>query len=177
MMLFFKWDFYFWRSRLIFCTIKIFGLFLHGCWEFTSNMCVFPSSKYFKLYMERRYNPPIPIHVLWKNIKPTDVLKLRKIQFLIVWDNKRSQDFLARYVFSNLYSFKLTCVYCKCSCCMKCASPTEAVMLLVMEGNAALLLLLFGVWSPLNWLHQFKNESIDFYEWLQWMSMWHLIWN
>lgn len=73
----------------------------------------------------------------------------RKIQLPIVWINKRSQDFLARYIPSNWYSFKLTCVYCKCFCCMKCASPTEAVVFLAMEGNAAFSVLLFGVWSPL----------------------------
>lgn len=118
------------------------------------------------------YTPPTPNYRFeGKNVKQTDGFTFRNIQFVIVWINKRSivwinqsVDFLAGYVPSNWYSLKLTCVYSKCSCCMKSASTTAAMMFLVMAGNAAYSVLLFGVWSPLKWLHKFKNKSIYFYE-------------
>lgn len=67
---------------MIFCAVKRFGLFLHPCWEFTSNMCVFPSTKYFKLYVEHSYTPSIPNDMFYEKMSnQLMLLTLEKFNF------------------------------------------------------------------------------------------------
>lgn len=76
----------FWRSVVFSCAVMKFAVFLHACWEFTSNMRIFSSTKYFKPCVEHSCIPPIPTGLLYKkNGKQTDAgnLKKKKIQLLI----------------------------------------------------------------------------------------------
>lgn len=102
-------------------------------------MNVFSSTKYFKLCVEHSCIPPIPNGLFYeKNGTQTDAGNLKKNSVSNhLKEVIKEPGFLCKVHSPDRYSFKLTYVYCKCSCCMNYASAIKAAMFLVTKGNAA----------------------------------------